>query len=87
MIQSIKEAQELKTYCKSIGREGMGDIVSELAKKMVDCGGDYVELMKLAGQVRAITTGVKCDCYFGEKVNMGFTTMYYQAKDFNNKTK
>ena len=83
-IQNIEEAKVLKEYCNNIGREGMGDTVIKIAKEIIDLGdkGEYVEIMKKVGEIRAISTGANCDCYFSEKVRMGFTNMLYIATGF-----
>ena len=80
-IRSIEDAKILKDYCKKIGREGMGDEVSSLAKQIVEAGGDYPKVMRLAGQIRAITTGAQVDIYFGEKVGLGFSDMRWKAHE------
>lgn len=84
-IRSIEEAKILKEYCKKLGREGMGEVIVALAKDIIANENDYVMAMRIAGNIRAITTGAQCDSYFGEKVNIGFSDMYWRARGNLNK--
>jgi hypothetical protein len=65
----------------------MGDMILELAKEILEQPNDYVRALRLAGKIRAITTGASCDSYSGEKVSLGFTDMMWHAKAFLNEVK
>jgi len=79
-IRQIEEAKVLRKYCEKLGRQGIAERIIQIAEKIVARDGAYIETMKLAGQIRALCVGSKCDCYWDEKQFIGFSDMYWEAE-------
>lgn len=79
-IQQIQESKVLRTYGSKLGREGIYKRVLELSKEALNEELCPQDVMKIAGKIRALCIGCKCDSYWDEKQHFGYTDMYYEAK-------
>lgn len=81
-IQNIENAKILKKWMCIVGRQGFGDMAIEIARKIIERAevGDYVSIAKEVGKMKAIATGANEDCYFSEKVHMGFYDQLHESE-------
>lgn len=70
----LEISQKLREEGERLGRDGLSqrvnDLVLEFAKKHPY--GHYLEGIKLAGRLRAISLAARSDSYWGEKTDSGF---------------
>ena len=81
-IPHLVEAKELRKQGKRIGRAGMSQRVLILVNDFVKNDGSYKGAMELAGRLRAITIAAKCDDYWSQKVNHGYTNELFDITKF-----
>ena len=79
-IHAIRDAKVLRDYCKTLGREGMYKEIVELARQITEDELIPQDVMKRAGEIRAIAMGAKCDGYWDEKVSIGFHRRLEKAR-------
>lgn len=70
----LEISKGLREQGARLGRDGLSqrvnDLVLEFARKHPD--GHYLEGIKLAGRLRAISLAARVDTYWGEKTDQGF---------------
>ena len=86
-LSSIRDSKVLREYCKNLGREGMYNEVVELARQITQDNLIPQDVMKRAGEIRAIAMGAKCDMYWDEKVSLGFQRRLEKARHSNSNSK
>ena len=72
-IQNIEDAKRLKEHGRRLGRDGMSQRVERLVIDFVENGGGYKAAMILAGRLKAICSAARCDDYWLEQVDKGWT--------------
>lgn len=78
-IRQIEEAKVLRKHCEKLGRQGIAERIIQIAEKIAHRDGGYIRTMRLAGQIRALCVGSKCDSYWDEKQDSGFHDIYWEA--------
>lgn len=69
LIHKNREEHFLRKVGSVLGREGMSERVIELVKNF---DGSYVEAIKLAGALKAVTIMAESDSYWHEKMHQGY---------------
>lgn len=60
----------------------MSQRVIELVNDFIDNDGSYKGAMALAGRLKAISIAAKCDCYWSQKTNAGYTKELFEITKF-----
>lgn len=84
-IRNIEESRILQKYCDKLDREGMYAKAIEIAKEILDGNKSPQEVMSCVGKMKALAIGSKCDCYWNEKVNIGYRR-FLETAEYQNKT-
>ena len=82
-IPHLVEAKELRKQGARINRAGMSQRVLILVNEFVKNDGSYKGAMKLAGRLKAITIAARCDEYWSEQVNKGYTKELFDITKFD----
>jgi hypothetical protein len=85
-IQNIKDSKTLQKYCDKLGREGMYEMVLDIANKILIEDKTPQEVMMYVGEIKALAIGSKCDGYWNEKVEHGYHRFINHAEYENTKT-
>jgi len=88
-IHSLQQSKQLRAEGKRLGRDGLSqrvnDLVLDFAKKYPN--GHYMEAIKLAGRLRAISLAARVDGYWGEKTDNGFYNEVVDLAKFQKREK
>lgn len=72
-IRNIEESSMLRNQGRRLGRDGMSQRVERLVLEFIESGGGYKSAMILAGRIKAVATAARCDDYWTEQVDKGWT--------------
>ena len=67
----------MQKWGRQVGREGMSRAAIQAVEEF---DGSYKGAIKLAGRMKAIAEAAKCDDYWSEKMQMGYSSQLWSAK-------
>lgn len=78
-IRAIEQSKTLKKWGAQLGRQEIAERIIAICER-VAAEKHYINAVKAAGEIRALTEACKHDCYWQEKFEMGFELQLDKAE-------